>query len=136
MQRGRKIRKAFIIKIMKRISKKVASSKYGVITTGINSQYKYFLNEKGEVVDSDGDVRYTPPVNEYKKILKNTEAYKANVNLCDNCGKHPVEMKDYREDDTGNSNKIYSCRYCASLNSAWHYRVRVEGLDPKEVLEQ
>jgi hypothetical protein len=106
---------------MKRISKKDASQKYGVITTGVNSQYKYFLNDKGEVVDSDGDVRYTP---------------KAELNMCDNCGKYPVEMKDYREDDMGNSNKIYSCRYCASLNSVWHYRVRVENLDPKEVLDQ
>jgi len=102
---------------MKRISKKVASGKYGVITTGVNSQYKYFLNEKGEVVDSGGDVRYTPK------------------DMCDNCGKYPIEMKDYREDDMGNSNKIYSCRYCASLSEKWHYRVRVEGLDPKEVLE-
>jgi len=55
--------------------------------------------------------------------------------MCDNCGKYPVEMKDYREDDCGGMSKVYSCRYCASLNSVWHYKVRVKHLDPKKVLE-
>jgi len=56
--------------------------------------------------------------------------------MCDNCGKHPVEMKDFRDNDYGGTDKIYSCRYCASLNSKWHYKVRVEHLDPKKVLDQ
>ena len=43
---------------MKRISKKEASEKYGVITTGINSLYRYYLLLNGNVVDSDGDIRY------------------------------------------------------------------------------
>jgi len=55
-------------------------------------------------------------------------------NLCDNCGKYPVTTKDCREDDCGGYSKVYSCRYCAGLNDKWHYRVRAENLDPKEVL--
>lgn len=46
---------------MKRISKKEAHEKYGVITSGANSLYQYFLREDGCVVDSDGDIRYMPP---------------------------------------------------------------------------
>ena len=68
---------------MKRISKKEASEKYGVITTGINSMYRYYLNDAGEVVDSDGDVRYTPPKEKeitYKQLMKNTKAYRESKN--------------------------------------------------------
>jgi hypothetical protein len=43
-----------------RISKKEASEKYGIITTGVNSLYSYFLKANGQVVDSDGDVRFDP----------------------------------------------------------------------------
>lgn len=52
--------------ILKRISKEEATNKYGVITTGINSQYSYFLREDGCVVDSDGDIRYMPEINKVK----------------------------------------------------------------------
>lgn len=47
----------------KRISKEVASEKYGIITTGVNSLYNYYLLPNGDVIDSDGDVRYTPKWN-------------------------------------------------------------------------
>ena len=46
---------------MKRISKKEASKKYGVIVSGANSLYAYYLREDGCVVDSDDDIRYYPP---------------------------------------------------------------------------
>lgn len=46
---------------MKRISKKEASERYGVLVGGVNSMYKYYLREDGFVVDSDGDLRYIPP---------------------------------------------------------------------------
>ena len=57
------------------------------------------------------------------------------LNMCDNCGKHPVEMKDFRDNDYGGVDKIYSCRWCSALNTRWHDRVREKGLDPKKVLE-
>ena len=44
----------------KKISKKEASEKYGVVTDGANSLYEYFLKDNGQVVDSDGDVRFDP----------------------------------------------------------------------------
>ena len=48
---------------------------------------------------------------------------------CWNCNKHPIEVKDYRAyDDIG---KLLSCKYCASLNDVWHYRVVRDKLDPK-----
>lgn len=46
---------------MKRISKQEARDKYGVIVTGVNSLYDYYLTDDGKVIDSGGDVRYTPP---------------------------------------------------------------------------
>lgn len=49
-----------IIYIGKSISKKEAHEKYGVIVTGANSLYDYYLTEDGKVIDSDGDIRYSP----------------------------------------------------------------------------
>lgn len=46
---------------MKRISKKVASEQYGVLTNGVNTLYSYYLRDDGCVVDSGGDIRYYPP---------------------------------------------------------------------------
>ena len=48
------------MKILKRISKKEATEKYGVITSGVNSLYQYFLTVDGYIIDSDGDIRYIP----------------------------------------------------------------------------
>lgn len=45
--------------IKKKISKKEAREKYGIIIKRFHN-YEYFLLENGDVVDSDGDVRYTP----------------------------------------------------------------------------
>lgn len=42
----------------KQITQKEASEKYGVNTRGVNSLYKYFLLENGDVIDSDGDIRF------------------------------------------------------------------------------
>lgn len=41
---------------MKRISKQEARDKYGVIVTGVNSLYDYYLTDDGKVIDSGGDV--------------------------------------------------------------------------------
>jgi len=42
----------------KKISKKEAREKYGIITSGVNSLYSYFLLDNGDIIDSDGDIRY------------------------------------------------------------------------------
>ena len=47
-------------KILKRISKQEATEKYGVITSGVNGLYQYFLTVDGYIIDSDGDIRYIP----------------------------------------------------------------------------
>lgn len=47
---------------MKEITKKEAREKYGIITSGVNSLYSYYLLEGGSVVDSDGDIRFIPIV--------------------------------------------------------------------------
>lgn len=57
---------------MKKISKKEASQKYGVITTGVNSMYQYFLTPEGNVVDSDGDIRYMAHHHIYRKDRNTT----------------------------------------------------------------
>lgn len=41
----------------KQISKKEAREKYGVIVKRFHD-YKYYLLDNGDVVDSDGDIRY------------------------------------------------------------------------------
>lgn len=48
-----------IIFVGKKISKKEARDKYGIITKGVNSFYDYYLTEDGKVYDDDGDLRYT-----------------------------------------------------------------------------
>ena len=53
---------------------------------------------------------------------------------CWNCGKYPIEVKDYRYYDETSSGKILSCKFCASLNDVWHYRVNRDKLDPKKIL--
>lgn len=45
---------------MKRISKKEASEKYGIVVSGANSMNTYYLREDGCVVDDCGDIRYIP----------------------------------------------------------------------------
>lgn len=61
---------------MKRISKQEAAEKYGIITTGVNSLYTYYLREDGCVVDSDGDIRYKPQKDGEGPILFITKAIK------------------------------------------------------------
>ncbi|MFA5790603.1 MAG: hypothetical protein WC976_06055 [Caldisericia bacterium] len=53
---------------MKKISKKEARKKYGIITTGANSSYSYFLRKDGCVVDNDGDVRFVPKEKKMEEI--------------------------------------------------------------------
>lgn len=64
---------------LRRISKKVAREKYGVLTGGVNSMYDYFLREDGCVVDSDADLRYIPP---YEDSM-----FKAEIEITDGKGK-------------------------------------------------
>ena len=66
---------------MKQISKKEAHDKYGVIISGANSLYRYYLTDDGYVVDSDGDYRYIPPSNP-RGIHNGEETCK-----CTNCHK-------------------------------------------------
>jgi hypothetical protein len=56
------------------------------------------------------------------------------IDKCWNCGKYEITRKDYRKDECGVVNKILSCEYCICLDDVSHYRVRVEKLDPKEIL--
>lgn len=53
-----------------RISKKIANEQYGILVTGVNSQYSYYLCEDGCVVDSGGDIRYCPPDYLSEKSIK------------------------------------------------------------------
>jgi hypothetical protein len=41
----------------KQISKKEARTKYGIVVKRYHD-YKYYLLENGDVVDSDGDIRF------------------------------------------------------------------------------
>ena len=58
---------------MKRISKEVASTKYGILLG--HYPLNYYLTNDGFVVDSDGDVRYIPDTintdDELQKKLEN-----------------------------------------------------------------
>lgn len=40
------------------VSKTEARDKYGINTTGANSDYRYFLLKNGDVIDNDGDIRF------------------------------------------------------------------------------
>lgn len=42
----------------KKITKRQAKERYGIITTGVNSNYSYYLLKNGDVIDNDGDIRY------------------------------------------------------------------------------
>ena len=64
---------------MKRISKEVASTQYGVLLG--HYPLNYYLTHDGFVVDSDGDVRYIPNIintEELQKILENIKKEKEN----------------------------------------------------------
>ncbi len=50
-----------IIFVAKKFRKKEAHDKYGVIVTGVNSLYDYYLTDDGKVIDGDGDIRFIPP---------------------------------------------------------------------------
>lgn len=45
---------------MKRISNKVASEKYGIVISKMQryNGYRFYLLENGNVIDSDGDLRF------------------------------------------------------------------------------
>ena len=58
---------------------------------------------------------------------------KEKVEKCWNCNKHPIAVKDYREDDMGNINKTFVCQYCFNLSDKWYYKVNSERLDPKKI---
>lgn len=45
---------------MKRISKKEAREKYGVITSGASSLCQFYIREDGCIVDNTGSIRYYP----------------------------------------------------------------------------
>lgn len=42
-----------------RITKALARTKYGIVTS--HNDYRYYLLPNGDVVDSDGDTRYSLP---------------------------------------------------------------------------
>lgn len=50
---------------MKRISKEEASTKYGVLTK--YDDVKYYLTSNGNIVDSDGNLRYLAKENENER---------------------------------------------------------------------
>lgn len=56
---------------MNQISNKEASTKYGIIISKmqIYNKYKFFLLENGDVIDSDGDIRYENPFKDWNKNL-------------------------------------------------------------------
>lgn len=58
---------------MKKITYKEAKEKYGIVISAMQrlDKIKFFLNDKGEVVDSLGDMRYIPHKNGFVSFLKN-----------------------------------------------------------------
>lgn len=46
---------------MRKIPRKTARAKYGIVTSGASNLYAYYLLDNGNVIDSDGDVRYIAP---------------------------------------------------------------------------
>lgn len=62
------------MKALTKISADEARAKYGIVTDGTNSRIEYRLTPSGCVVDSDGDMRYYPPV-----IVELCEAIKADA---------------------------------------------------------
>lgn len=55
---------------MTKISKQEAHKKYGVIISGVNSLYNYYLTDDGYIIDDDGDIRYIPPTDP-RNLLQN-----------------------------------------------------------------
>jgi len=51
------------IKMKKQITQKEAKEKYGVVISKMQhyNNYKFYLLDNGDVVDSNGDIRYTSP---------------------------------------------------------------------------
>ena len=53
---------------MKRISNEIASKKYGVLLG--HYPLRYYLTKDGFVIDSDGDLRYSPiPINTEGELI-------------------------------------------------------------------
>ena len=69
----------------KRISQKIAKEKYGIVISKLQhyNNYKFFLLDNGNVVDSDGDIRY---LNE-KNLCKDGACYNRGDNV--NCKHNP-----------------------------------------------
>jgi len=57
------------------------------------------------------------------------------IEKCWNCNKYKADHKDYRQDDQGNINKTFSCRYCVQLNDFLYEAVRKQKLNPKNLFE-
>lgn len=69
-------------------------------------------------------------------VLKVTLINQKDQALCHNCEKYPINVKDYRTDEFGQTSSTLSCEYCFNLNDEWHNNVRINStLDPKKILE-
>ena len=70
-----------------------------------------------------------------KKVLDIFDSIWDNCTImnCQICNKHEAECKDYRFiDSCGLQGKVYSCKWCTSLNDDAICEVVGEKLDPKE----
>ena len=56
---------------MKQITKQKARNKYGVIVSGVNSLYNYYLTDDGYIIDENGDIRYIPPTDPRNILQRN-----------------------------------------------------------------
>ena len=88
-------------KILKQISEKEASEKYGCVISGPNSLNKYYLRSDGCVVDDTGCVRYIP-----KKL-----------DVCPVCGAH-IEPKDGEDNGHGELHLYWTCKECNAHGKA------------------
>ncbi len=60
---------------MKRISKHIASDRYGICVSGPNEMNRYYLMDNGSVVDDTGCVRYVPKQLDLRGVCwRNTRA--------------------------------------------------------------
>lgn len=64
---------------MRRISKQEAHNKYGVIVSGVNSLYNYYLTDDGYITDDCGDIRYIPPTDPRNILQRNFEGGATNA---------------------------------------------------------
>ncbi len=62
----------------KLITKKEARDKYGIIVMK-HHDYKYYLLPNGNVVDSDGDIRYTKPDMTTEEIIEALRKIQASI---------------------------------------------------------